>query len=237
MTAVADVAFGSAWPSPRPARWVTALTAAALAVFGVLSSVYVFSGETTYRDLMRGTGPTTLRLDGLTWTLDEETLATVHRDTLAYVLGNVSEPPRGPDGARIFDAAERSHLSDVRGVFRGVGIAWAVSGLVLGAVLVRGRLRGHLAVLARDAALGAGGLVLVLAAFAAVAFGPAFLLFHQIFFPQGNFLFDPATSNLLRVYPEPYWYGVTLRVFGSFLVACAFVAGTLTLWLRSPRAR
>jgi uncharacterized membrane protein len=71
---------------------------------------------------------------------------------------------------------------------------------------------------------------------AAIAFVPAFLLFHQVFFPQGNYLFDPD-SDLLRVYPEHYWYGVTLRVFGGFCVTSLVLAGALTLWLRRSRGR
>ena len=58
---------------------------------------------------------------------------------------------------------------------------------------------------------------------AALAFEPAFLAFHYLFFPQGNFLFDPATSQLLRVYPQSYWYGVTLRVGATFIAAMAFL--------------
>ncbi|MGH2378683.1 MAG: DUF1461 domain-containing protein [Candidatus Limnocylindria bacterium] len=236
MTAVADVAFGSAWPRATPPRWATALAAVSLGVFGVLSSVYWFAGEGTYRDLMRGTGPVTLGVDGATWTLNEEALVSLHRETLRYLLDLASELPRGPDGGPVFDAAERSHMADVKGVFRAVGIAWIVSGALLGALVVRGRLRGYLALMMRDAATLAGSAVLVLALVAAVAFVPAFLLFHQVFFPQGNFLFDPATSDLLRVYPEHYWYGVTLRVFGGFCALSLIVAGALTLWLRSARS-
>jgi hypothetical protein len=216
----------------RPPRWTTALAALSLAAFGVLSSVYVFAGEGTYRELMRGTGMVTLALEGgATWTVDEEALVAVHRETLRYLLDQGGELPRGADGGQVFDAAERSHMEDVRGVFRGVRIAWGLGGLMLAALIGRGRMRGHLALMARDAALYAGVAVLGVALIAAVAFVPAFLLFHQVFFPQGNYLFAPD-SDLLRVYPEHYWYGVTLRVFGGFCLASLMLAGALTLWLR-----
>lgn len=232
MTAVADVAFGSAWPRTTPPRWVTAVAAASLAVFGVLSAVYVFAGEDTYRDLMRGTGTVTLDVEGTSWTLDEESVVPLHRETLRYLLDQGGELPRGPDGGQVFDAAERSHMEDVRGVFRGVRTAWGLSGLILALLALSGRMRGYLAVLTRDAALYAGIAVLVIALIAAIAFVPAFLLFHQVFFPQGNYLFDP-NSDLLRVYPEHYWYGVTLRVFGGFCLASLILAGALTLWVRA----
>ena len=65
---------------------------------------------------------------------------------------------------------------------------------------------------------------------AAVAFEPMFLAFHYVFFPQGNFLFGPG-SNLIRLYPEAYWYAVTLRVGVAFVVMTAVVA--LIGWLMS----
>lgn len=237
MTAVADVAFGSAWPRPTPPRWVTVLAAAALAVFGVLSAVYQFAGTDTYRDLMSGTGTVTLGLEGgATWHLDQASLVhAVHEPTVAYLLDRTPELPRHAEG-QIFDEAERSHLADVKGVFRGVGIAWWISGLIFGALVIRGTRRGYLAVLLRDAALFAGIAVLAVALVAAIAFVPAFLLFHQVFFPQGNYLFDPD-SDLLRVYPQHYWYGVTLRVFGASCLVSLVVAGALTLWLRVSRGR
>lgn len=209
-----------------------------LAVFGVLSAVYLFAGAGTYRDLMGGAERVTLGLeDGTTWQLDLLTLTmSVHEPTLAYLLDGAAELPRGPGGIHVFDADERSHMADVKSVFRGVGIAWWISGLLLGALVIRGRRRGYLAILVRDAALFAGIAVLAVALIAAVAFVPAFLLFHQVFFPQGNYLFAPD-SDLLRVYPARYWYGVTLRVFGGFCVASLAVAGALTLWLRARSRR
>lgn len=222
----------------KPPRWMTAVAAASLATFGVLSAVYQFAGADTYRDLMRGTDTVTLRTEGgLTAPLDLGTTAsTVHEPTLAYLFDRAPELPLGPDGTHFFDAAERSHMADVRSVFRGVGVAWWVSGLVYGGLLIRARRGGYLAVLARDSALFAGLGVLAVALVAAVAFVPAFLLFHLVFFPQGNYLFGPD-SDLLRVYPERYWYGVTLRVFGGFCLTSLVLAGVLTLWLRRSRGR
>jgi uncharacterized membrane protein len=74
----------------------------------------------------------------------------------------------------------------------------------------------------------------VVAAAAALAFEPLFLLFHAVLFPQGNFLF-PAGSNLLALYPDPYWYGVTLRVGLTFVGAAAAIALGATATLRRSR--
>jgi uncharacterized membrane protein len=50
------------------------------------------------------------------------------------------------------------------------------------------------------------------------AFEPAFLAFHELFFPQGNFLFGPD-SNLLRLFPEPFWFEASLAAGLSILLA------------------
>lgn len=221
---VTEVAFGSARPQRPgvPPRGAVALFAAAFAVFGVFQAVYVFAGEDTYRDLTRDRGDVTFVTPDATWTMNEATL--VHRQTLMYVLGNASEPARLPDGRPLFDANERSHLADVQAVFRAVGVVWPIAGIVLLALLVRALLCGYALRMLRDGALWAAAAVLVLAVVAAVAFEPAFLAFHYVFFPQGNFLFDPATSNLLRLYPETYWYGVTLRVGLAFITTATALA-------------
>ena len=79
--------------------------------------------------------------------------------------------------------------------------------------------------LLRDGSLIAAVSVATIGIVAVVAFEPLFLAFHYLFFPQGNFLFDPATSNLIRLYPDWYWEGISLRVGISFIaVSLGFVA-------------
>ncbi|HEY9326457.1 MAG TPA: DUF1461 domain-containing protein, partial [Candidatus Limnocylindria bacterium] len=78
--------------------------------------------------------------------------------------------------------------------------------------------------------------VAALGLIAAVAFEQAFLLFHEVFFPQGNFLFDPATSNLVRLYPDWYWQGITFRIGLSFMAVAAVVAVAASVGLRRARS-
>lgn len=214
-------------------RWLTALCALALAVFGTVLAVHLHAGEGTYRDLARGRGQVTFVLVDVSLTTDESGLVELHRQTLAYILDTAPEPARCCEGRPVFDAAERSHLADVRSVFRAARVAAAVAFVVLVALLIGAARRGHALRLLRDGALWAGGLLVLLAAVAALAFEPAFLAFHYLFFPQGNFLFDPATSNLLRLYPQAYWYGVTLRVGLTFIAAMALLVIAASLALRS----
>jgi len=79
------------------------------------------------------------------------------------------------------------------------------------------------------ALFGYAGVVVLIGLVAVVAFEPLFLLFHYAFFPQGNFLFDPATSNLIRLYPDWYWEGITLRVGASFVALALALAAVSAL--------
>jgi uncharacterized membrane protein len=99
---------------------------------------------------------------------------------------------------------------------------------------VRARRRGEALRLIRAGSLVAAAVVAVIGVAAAVAFDPLFLLFHELFFPQGNFLFAPD-SNLLRLYPEWYWQGITAGVAVSFiaLALLAAVAAQIALQRRS----
>ena len=124
-------------------------------------------------------------------------------------------------------------MADVRGVFIAFRVAAIVAATLGILLLVRVARRGRPAavLLGRDAGLVAAVGVALIAVAAIVAFDPLFLLFHEVFFPQGNFLFGPD-SNLLAVYPDEYWYGVTLRVGFTFAGAMAAIALAATATLR-----
>jgi integral membrane protein (TIGR01906 family) len=77
----------------------------------------------------------------------------------------------------------------------------------------------------RAVARGAWGLMLgliVVGVFAAVAFERVFLLFHEIFFPGGNFSFA-EDSYLILLYPERFWEQSALALFVFAMVGAAIV--------------
>jgi uncharacterized membrane protein len=123
-------------------------------------------------------------------------------------------------------------MADVRAVFRGAEAGAVLALLVAAYRVVRARGRGEALSLVRAGALIAGAIVALIGVVAVFAFDPLFLLFHDIFFPQGNFLFDPATSNLLRLYPEWYWQGITAGVGLSFIAVAILVARAAHIALR-----
>lgn len=227
----------------RSHRIDVAVVAIALAIFGLVALALIWSGDWAYAGLARANGVTganfrsfgpcgssladcwvegAITLDGLVgW----------HHAWAAYVVGASATAPVS-FGRVTFTTDEYSHMADVRSVFRG---AETLAVLALGVIvfrLFRARGQGLGLRLIRDASLVAAAIVVIVGIAAAVAFDPLFLLFHEIFFPQGNFLFEPATSNLLRLYPEWYWQGVTAGVGVSFIGLALIAAAAAAVALR-----
>jgi len=216
-------------------RVEVAVFAIALTVFGLVALALVWSGDWAYAALANlGGGPTRTILvprvlDGsrVESPADLALWLGWHHAWAAYVTGLSSTPPISWGTGPLFTADEYAHMADVRAVFRGAEIAAVLALFVGGYRISRARRRGTALRLVRAGALVAAGIVAVIGVAAALAFDPLFLLFHDVFFPQGNFLFDPATSNLLRLYPEWYWQGVTAGVAVSF-IALALLAALIS---------
>ncbi len=123
----------------------------------------------------------------------------------------------------LLDAAERSHMRDVGALVRLLAtlVLIALLTLAISALVLRREPR-RIGRLLLVAAATIGAAAIVLAALFAVAFDQAFLAFHQVFFPQGNFLFS-ADSRLIRLFPEPFWFDAALAA-GVTIVAAASVA-------------
>lgn len=226
---------------PRARGWEIVLFAVALAVAGLVALTLVFAGGATYSEIALAPGrpPTTFRA------VDEErargplilgrvpmspdALRQQHREWTAYVTGRSGHQPANTP--EFYTGREREHMADVRNVFIAAQVAAAVAALAAAWLAVRAWRRGTLARLVRAGSVTALVLVAAIAALAAVAFESAFLLFHQIFFPQGNFLFEPS-SNLLALYPQEYFYGVTLRIGAGFVAGALLLAAAAHASLR-----
>lgn len=218
-----------------PGKVEIALFAVGFTMAGLVLLALLWSGRDAYADMARSNGVTAVafidHLTGADMEMGLGPLVQQHAVWSAYVTGGTPEPP---SPGRFYTADELSHMTDVRRVFDGAKILIPAGLFVMAIRLQRARSRNAATMfrLMRDGAIAAGVAVVVVGVIAAVAFDAAFLLFHQVFFPQGNFLFDPATSNLLRLYPDWYWQGITFRIGLSFIALAAAVAVAAAVGLR-----
>jgi uncharacterized protein DUF1461 len=217
-----------------------AIFAITFTVFGLVALALLWSGAWAYAALANATGNITTSilvprqpdLVRVETPADLQLLLAWHRAWADYVTGLSATAPITWGTGPVFTPDEEAHMSDVRAVFRGAEIAALLAFAIAAFRLRRARRDGHALRLIRDGGLAAAALVAVVGAVAVFAFDSLFLLFHEMFFPQGNFLFDPATSNLLRLYPEWYWQGITAGVAISFIAIALLAAAAAHLALR-----
>lgn len=134
----------------------------------------------------------------------------------------------GPDGRAFYDEAERSHLGDARVLLWACLSLGALSLIGIALVLQRADGAGRRSLWRSISRAGASVsiAVLVIGAVAVVAFAQLFTLFHQVFFPGGNWSFDPATQRLVQLYPFGFW-----QIAAVALGVLLLVLGLATWWL------
>ncbi len=154
--------------------------------------------------------------------------AAVAHDATTAMLGDLLTDGHftvSVDGQQpVLDALERSHMRDVGGVVRGLILADLLALVV--AFLGARRLRAERYRRGRLMLVAAGGLAttaIVLGAFFALAFDVAFAAFHAIFFEAGTWQFG-ADSNLLRFFPQPFWFEMALLAGGAIVLGALVVA-------------
>lgn len=188
-----------AWPRGRLLVAAVAGVATALVVVS-LATLVLLQPLFTHWALDRAGSATLLGLGA------EETRAVSDR-TIGELIAGPGTFAFGVEagGPPFYDAAEASHLRDARlllWLLLGGGLAGAA---FLALLIARA---GTEAWPWRGISLGGAGLavafILVGAAFL-LAFEFAFEQFHRLFFPQGNWAFDPATQRIVRLYPTPFW--------------------------------
>lgn len=127
-------------------------------------------------------------------------------------------------GEPLLDERERSHMHDVSVLVRilaAIVVLAAVLAGVSGAIL-RGE-RRRLGRIMLVAAGTVGAVAILVAGTFAVAFEPAFLAFHELFFPPGTYLFEEG-SNLIALFPQAFWFDAALAAGVAIIVAAIAVS-------------
>jgi integral membrane protein (TIGR01906 family) len=127
------------------------------------------------------------------------------------------------DGQPVLDPRERSHMVDVRTVFRGLWILATISVVVL-VVAARRADRAATWRAVRGGAIGLAVGTVALGVVGLVAFDQLFEAFHEIFFPAGSFLFDPRADKLVQLFPFDFWQETALVVGAAIIVVSLVVA-------------
>jgi integral membrane protein (TIGR01906 family) len=180
------------------------------------------------------------RADAAAWTgWTPAQVEAVTRDIVVEVWVGPGTFAQDVDGEAVFTDRERSHMADVRQL---VLAFYAVVGAAAFALVVLGFASAWSRTYWRSVALGAKvlavGTVAVGIAFA-VFFDRAFTLFHQLFFAEGTWTFDPATDRLVQLFPYQFWTETTIAiaVVGFGLTALVWaVASRLGRPPRTPAA-
>lgn len=148
------------------------------------------------------------------------------RDATGAILSDVIlGPPEfavAVNGQPVLDASERSHMVDVFNVMRIFAVVVGLAGLALILIVLPNRRRpwAWRAVARGGTALALAGVVIGVAVL--FFFEQAFLLFHLVFFPQGNFMFDPRTQRLPLLFPEQFWTETSIAItLAGFVMAVA----------------
>ncbi|MCL2679796.1 MAG: TIGR01906 family membrane protein [Dehalococcoidia bacterium] len=156
------------------------------------------------------------------------------RDLIAYFndpgreLYDIEVTYNSGETGLLYDEAAMSHMKDVRGlVWLAYGLFWASALYVLAYILLSvfvWRREGGLPELAWGAKWGGIvtlGLIVFVGVFAFISFDWAFTIFHEIFFPQGNWQFPPD-DHMIIMFPDGFWSDVTLLV-GLMVVGLGLV--------------
>ena len=149
----------------------------------------------------------------------------------------------GGQEVSFFNARETAHLRDVKDLFQitfrieELGIAFVFTYVVGVFIWAReGSLR-RLATQVLAGSLVAIAVILALGAVALLGFDRAFEQFHFIAFSNDLWRLDPRTDHLIQMFPEDFWFDVSMLVGLLTLAEAAVLALASGLYLGLTRRR
>lgn len=124
-----------------------------------------------------------------------------------------------------YTGSEISHLEDVRGVITGERFFFFLSYLAV--ILIFGMKMKDKVFIKKI--LKTGGVVTLVVMglillFSFFSFNELFALFHQLFFPQGNWIFSPD-SLLIHTFPIDFFVNISLIIFFQTILLASFLIG------------
>lgn len=165
------------------------------------------------------------------WGFTREELLDASQALIAYFQGPERDfSYRRPNGQELYNDREVAHLRDVKALLQLIGWLQLVSGALELAGLVGlawlFRAQRPLAVLGgalMTGALATLGLMVLLGVLAFTDFSAAFLQFHYLAFRNTLWQLDPARDNLIRMFPEGFFFDASLTVALATLIEAAAI--------------
>ena len=168
--------------------------------------------------------------DSLNMTMDN--IMDVTDQMMAYLIGKKAELSviTDVDGETqdFFNEQDRFHMGEVKELFLG---GLKIRNIMLVAVLLilillAARKADLIKLLPRAyfVTLGITGVItVVLGGLFASDFDKYFRIFHEIFFDNDQWMFDPATDYMIRMLPEGFFYDFVFRIGGFFVGSLAIL--------------
>lgn len=181
-----------------------------------------------------------LNLDGYTG-LSVEQIREAFDQVMDYCLGL---RPDFAAGVLPFSESGASHFADVRVLF--LLDLWvaviSLAALVILSIISRRKKLTPAPLLGHGpgfwAAIGLGGLFLIVGGLAATNFERAFVVFHSIFFPgKTNWLFDWRTDPIILLLPEDFFRNCAILILALLIFWCVILIAADLLAQRRRKKR
>lgn len=179
--------------------------------------------------------------------MDMDGILEVMDETMAFLRGNredlIVEVPIDGRLQEFYNPDEISHMTDVKNLFvlflrlRAVSVILC---LALMLYIIRGVHSDWAAVLSRGFCRTCG---IVLAAALALGllistdFSKYFVIFHEMFFSQGNWMFDVRKSRMIDIMPEEFFSDIALYIAVTFVVSLLVLLAVSAVISRKCRLR
>lgn len=139
-----------------------------------------------------------------------------------------------------FNEQDKLHMADVQGLFIG-GLNLSTGSLIVLLVclvlliLTKGNWK-YIIPRAFQIALGISGAAAAILAFLfSRDFTAAFTKFHEIFFTNDLWIFDPATDYMIRMLPEGLFFDFVIRIGGIFAAGLILLLICSGIWRKNTK--
>ena len=168
----------------------------------------------------------------------KEKINRITGELFAYLNG------RGELDSRFFNRKELEHLKDVQKLFRTVKMIYFGLIIVLPISLLFFYKQNNAIIKKTVHILSTSSILILLAVLTMFGlssdFENYFYRFHEMFFNNNNWMLDPATDNLIVMFPENFFLAIVAKISVYWLLSAVFllvVSVTIFFFLNKPNEK